>query len=105
MAVYSGRLGVLNEYSSRQDCFAKRALTLARGVGFAGFYVLTLVERGSKFTPKVVLMAVDRDRLILAVRSQYLKILERNQDDKEGLERNRNYLSVWHELQPELLVS
>ena len=90
---------------SRQDCFAKLALTLVLGVGFAGFCVLTLVERGSRVTPKVVLMAVDRDRLILEVRSQYLKFLERNQDCKQGLERNKNYLSVWHELQPELVVS
>lgn len=90
---------------SRQDCFAKLALTLVLGVGFAGFCVLTLVERGSRVTPKVVLMAVDRDRLILAIRSQYLKLLERNQDCKQGFERNKNYLSVWYELQPELLVS
>ena len=90
---------------SKQDCFAKLALTLVLGVGFAGFCVLTLVERGSRVTPKVVLMAVDRDRLILEVRSQYLKFLERNQDFKQGFERNKNYLSVWRELQPELLVS
>ena len=104
MAVYSGRLEVLSEYLSKQDCFAKRALTLVRDVGFAGFCVLTWVGMGSSVTPTVGLMAVDLDRLISAVRSRYLKLLERNQDYKSEEDRNRKYLSVLREPQLSLLV-